>query len=111
METEDDNSYYNVINRYEEIGARINPTFNDFSNNKEINIPETFKDVILKICPEIVDVNTKLTDFNKAIDSWIKATGTDTTTNPSLPKTVVDNDKLANFNKAIDSWITATGTN
>ena len=58
METEDDNSYYNVINRYEEIGARINPTFNDFSNNKEINIPETFKDVILKICPEIVDVKS-----------------------------------------------------
>ena len=60
--------------------------------------------------PEIVDVNTKLTDFNKAIDSWIKATGTDTTTNPSLSAIVVDNDKLVDFNKAIDSWITATGT-
>ena len=54
-------------------------------------------------------VNPQLAEFNTAIDSWIKAT--DTTTNPSLPKTVVDNDKLAAFNKAIDSWIEATGTN
>ena len=65
METEDDNSYYNVINRYEEMGGIINPisnrvdaAFNDFSNNKEIDIPETFKGVILKICPEIVDVKS-----------------------------------------------------
>ena len=63
METEDDNSYYNVINRYEEIGARINPipnrvdaAFNDFSNNKEIDVPENFKIVVLKMCPEIKDI-------------------------------------------------------
>jgi hypothetical protein len=63
METEDDNSYYNVINRYEEIGVIINPNpnridtaFNEFSNNKEIDIPEKLKDVVKKMCPEIVDI-------------------------------------------------------
>ena len=63
METEDDNSYYNVINRYEEIGGIINPisnrvdaAFNDFSNNKEIDVPEKLKDVVKKMCPEIVDI-------------------------------------------------------
>jgi len=63
METEDDNSYYNVINRYEEIGGRINPisnridtSFNEFSNNKEIDIPEKLKDVVKKMCPEIMDI-------------------------------------------------------
>jgi hypothetical protein len=63
METEDDNSYYNVINRYEEMGVIINPNpnridtaFNEFSNNKEIDIPEKLKDVVLKMCPEIVNI-------------------------------------------------------
>ena len=63
METEDDNSYYNVINRYEEMGGIINPisyrvdaAFNDFSNNKEIDVPEKLKDVVKKMCPEIVDI-------------------------------------------------------
>ena len=63
METEDDNGYNNVINRYEEIGGRINPiynrvdtTFNEFPDNKEIDVPEKLKDVVMKMCPEIVDV-------------------------------------------------------
>jgi len=56
METEDDYSYNNVINRYEEIGARIEPTFKNHSYDKPIGIPETFKDVLLKLCPEIKDV-------------------------------------------------------
>lgn len=63
METEDDNSYYNVINRYEEMGGIINPipnrvdaAFNDFSNNKEIDVPEKLKDVVKKMCPEIKDI-------------------------------------------------------
>lgn len=63
METEDDNSYYNVINRYEEMGGiinpipnRVDPTFNEFPDNKEIDIPEKLKDVVKKMCPEIVDI-------------------------------------------------------
>ena len=63
METEDDNSYYNVINRYEEMGGIINPisnrvdaAFNEFPDNKEIDVPEKLKDVVKKMCPEIVDI-------------------------------------------------------
>ena len=56
METVDEFSYNNVINRYEEIGARIEPTFKNHSYDKPIVIPETFKDVLLKICPEIKNV-------------------------------------------------------
>ena len=35
--------------------AKPEPDFNQFPNNKEIDIPKTFKDVILNICPEIID--------------------------------------------------------
>ena len=63
METEDDNSYNTVINRYEEMGGiinlipnRVDTAFNEFSNNKEIDIPEKLKDVVLKMCPEIVNI-------------------------------------------------------
>jgi len=59
METEDDYSYNNVINRYEEIDRIIplpEPTFNEFPDNKEIGIPPKFKEVILKMCPEIKDI-------------------------------------------------------
>jgi hypothetical protein len=56
METVDDFSYNNVINRYEEIGGRIEPTFKNHSYDKPIVIPETFKNVLLKLCPEIKDV-------------------------------------------------------
>jgi DNA mismatch repair ATPase MutS len=63
METDDDNSYNTVINRYEEMGVIINPmsirtdpTFNEFPDNKEIDIPEKLKDVVKKMCPEIMDI-------------------------------------------------------
>ena len=36
-------------------GNAVNPDF-DLPYNKEISIPETFKDVLLKLCPEIKDV-------------------------------------------------------
>lgn len=60
METEDDNLYEQlavngqpyVVNR----GGNVEPDINGSPNNKEISIPETFKDVLLKLCPEISDV-------------------------------------------------------
>jgi hypothetical protein len=39
-------------------GNAIDPNNFDSPYNKEINIPETFKDVILKICPEIIDIKS-----------------------------------------------------
>ena len=64
METED-----NIINLADFYGNHvgINDTVSTISKpepsfdgvyQKEINIPKTFKDVILKICPEIVDVKS-----------------------------------------------------
>tara|TARA_R110000868_G_scaffold67459_2_gene200225 strand:- start:41 stop:490 length:450 start_codon:yes stop_codon:yes gene_type:complete len=44
--------------------AQPEPTF-DGPYHKEINIPETFKGVILKICPEIIDV--KLNGYRETI--------------------------------------------
>jgi hypothetical protein len=57
METEDDDLYDQLINQYG-IQARITaePIVNDFPDNKEIDIPTKFKEVILKMCPEIKDV-------------------------------------------------------
>ena len=63
METEDDNLYGQlaaygqpcVVNRVGEIG-NVEPSFNDHPNDKDIIIPPTFKDVVMKMCPEIVDV-------------------------------------------------------
>jgi hypothetical protein len=62
METEDNlinlADFYGVNNPYGGTVSRIaqpEPDFNQFPNNKEIDIPKTFKDVILKICPEIID--------------------------------------------------------
>ena len=60
METEDDNVHQiipnelteELINRYG-IQSRIIPQESD---NKEIFIPPMFKEVILKMCPEIVDI-------------------------------------------------------
>jgi len=61
METEDD--YGIVVNADEEIGGRITPiynridtSFNEFPDNKEIVIPSTFKDVVVKMCPEILNI-------------------------------------------------------
>ncbi len=58
METEDDNLYDQLVNQYG-IQARITPTeptFTEFPDNKEIDIPEKLKDVVMKMCPEIVDI-------------------------------------------------------
>lgn len=49
METEDD--IYGITS------TNVDPYFGQ-PNQKEINIPETFKDVILKIFPEILDVKS-----------------------------------------------------
>ena len=38
--------------------AKPEPDFNAHPYNKQIIIPETFKNVILKICPEIIKVNS-----------------------------------------------------
>ena len=61
METEDE--IYNTISAFTDPYARrrtsgnAEPSF-DGPYHKEIDIPETFKDVILKICPEIIDVKS-----------------------------------------------------
>jgi len=54
--------------------------------------------------------NPQLTNFNKAIDSWITATDTTTTTTTEPIAIGDDNPQLTDFNTAIDSWITATDT-
>ena len=64
METENDiinlADFYGVNNPYGGVTTiRIpepEPDFNGNRYNKKINIPETFKNVILKICPEIINV-------------------------------------------------------
>ncbi len=63
MENEDE--IYNTISAFTDPYARrstsgnaVDPNNFDSPYNKEIDIPETFKDVILKICPEIIDVKS-----------------------------------------------------
>ncbi len=61
MENED-----NIINLadfydgpYGGVPSRIatpQPTFNEFPDNKEIDVPEKLKDVVKKMCPEIKDI-------------------------------------------------------
>ena len=59
MENED-----NIINLADYYGnhydvtriATPDTTFNEFPDNKEIDIPEKLKDVVKKMCPEIVDI-------------------------------------------------------
>jgi len=61
MENEDD--IYNTISAFTDPYARrstsgiAEPSF-DGPYHKEIDIPETLKDVILKLCPEIIDVKS-----------------------------------------------------
>jgi len=61
MENEDD--IYNTISAFTDPYARrstsgiVEPSF-DGPYHKEIDIPETLKDVILKLCPEIIDVKS-----------------------------------------------------
>ena len=57
MENEDD--YGIGINPYREIRTKVEPDFNGSPDNKEIVIPPTFKDVVIKMCPEIVDIVSK----------------------------------------------------
>jgi hypothetical protein len=57
MENED--NIINLANFYGGVSSRIatpETAFNEFSNNKEIDIPEKLKDVVKKMCPEIVDI-------------------------------------------------------
>jgi len=61
MENED--NIINLANYYDGpyggVPSRIatpQPTFNEFPDNKEIVIPERFKDVVIKMCPEIKDI-------------------------------------------------------
>jgi hypothetical protein len=58
MENENDVIYNQLINDYV-VSRRIippEPTFNEFPDNLEIFIPSTFKDVVVKMFPEIVDI-------------------------------------------------------
>ena len=61
MENED--NVINLANYYDGpyggVPSRIatpEPTFNEFPDNKEIVIPSTFKDVVVKMCPEILNI-------------------------------------------------------
>ena len=61
MENED--NIINLVNFYDGpyggVPSRIatpQPTFNEFPDNKEIVIPSTFKDVVVKMCPEILNI-------------------------------------------------------
>ena len=61
MENED--NIINLANFYDGpyggVPSRIatpQPTFNEFPDNKEIVIPSTFKDVVVKMCPEILNI-------------------------------------------------------
>ena len=58
MENEDDVIYNQLVNRY---GAQAgivppDPDFNGHPDDKEIVIPSTFKDVVVKMCPEILNI-------------------------------------------------------
>lgn len=44
------------LGHYGTSGNAIDPNDFESPHNKEISIPETFKDVLLKLCPEIKDV-------------------------------------------------------
>lgn len=69
METEDDDLYGQLAaygqpcvvtlnGRQDRIG-NVELDFNGSPDNKEIVIPPTFKDVVVKMCPEIVDIVSK----------------------------------------------------
>ena len=61
MENED--NIINLANFYDGpyggVPSRIatpQPTFNEFPDNKEIDVPEKLKDVVKKMCPEILNI-------------------------------------------------------
>jgi hypothetical protein len=39
--------------------GNVEPNFNGHPDDKDIVIPPTFKDVVMKMCPEIVDIVSK----------------------------------------------------
>jgi hypothetical protein len=53
---ENENDYGIAVNPYREIRNIVEPDFNGSPDNKGIVIPPMFRDVIIKMCPEIVDV-------------------------------------------------------
>jgi hypothetical protein len=55
MENENDVIYNQLVNDYV-VRREVEPTFNEFPDNKEIVIPPTFKDVVVKMCPEILNI-------------------------------------------------------
>ena len=57
MENEDD--YADLVGNYRGYGisnVKVEPDFNGSPDNKDIVIPPTFKDVVVKMFPEIVDI-------------------------------------------------------
>jgi len=70
MENENDNLFDQLVNQYG-IQARITQPEPDFNGNpyaKSIVIPERFKDVVLKMCPEIRDIVSNGYRDNKMYD-------------------------------------------
>jgi hypothetical protein len=59
---ENENDYADLVGDYRGYGisnVKVEPSFNDHPDDKEIIIPSTFKDVVVKMCPEIVDIVSK----------------------------------------------------
>jgi len=58
MENENDVIYNQLVNRYGAQSGIVppDPDFTDHPDNKEIVIPSTFKDVVVKMCPEILNI-------------------------------------------------------
>jgi hypothetical protein len=58
MENENDVIYNQLVNRYGAQSGIVppDPDFTDHPDNKEIVIPPTFKDVVVKMCPEILNI-------------------------------------------------------
>lgn len=61
MENED-NLFDELVNTYGDYNyaniAPSYPNYSDFESRRKIELPKTFKDVIMKLCPEIRDVVT-----------------------------------------------------
>jgi hypothetical protein len=56
---ENENDYADLVGDYRGYGisnVKVEPDFNGSPDNKDIIIPPTFKDVVVKMCPEIVDI-------------------------------------------------------
>jgi hypothetical protein len=56
---ENENDYADLVGDYRGYGisnVKVEHDFNGSPDNKDIVIPPTFKDVVVKMCPEIVDI-------------------------------------------------------